>query len=355
MRSHRPPKEDNAMMIVVMKTDASVSQIGAVLKSIEELGLKPHPSRGPEQTIIGVVGAESSPDFDRIKAMDGVEQVVPISKKYKLVNKEFRPGRTVVKVGNVAIGGDDFVVMAGPCAVESRDQIISTAEAVRRAGAHILRGGAFKPRTSPYSFQGLGEEGLKLLVEARERTGLPVITEVTSPELVPLVVGYADVLQVGARNMQNYALLEAVGKVRKPVMLKRGLMSTIEELLLAAEYILSNGNSQVLLCERGIRSFDKATRNTLDISAVAVIKHNSHLPVIVDPSHGTGHREYVPAAARAAVAAGADGIIVEVHPSPDNALSDGIQSLSFEEFRDMMDGIRPIAAAVGRRMTTLDV
>jgi 3-deoxy-7-phosphoheptulonate synthase len=342
------------MMMVVMKSGASVSEIGAVIKSIEALGLKPRPSKGPEQTIIGVIGDEKAAGLGGLSKMAGVEQVVPITKSFKLVNKEFRPGRTTINVNNVVIGGDQFVVMAGPCAVESRDQILATARAVKKAGANILRGGAFKPRTSPYSFQGLGEEGLKLLAVAREETQLPVITEVTSPELVDLVSQYADILQVGARNMQNYALLEAVGKVRRPVMLKRGLMSTIEELLLAAEYILSNGNSQVLLCERGIRSFDKATRNTLDISAVAVIKKNSHLPVIVDPSHGTGHREFVPAAARAAVAAGADGIMVEVHPSPENALSDGVQSLSFDEFRDMMKGIAPIARAVGRRMPDFD-
>jgi len=338
------------MMLVVMKSGASVAEIGAVIKSIEALGLKPHPSRGPEQTIVGVIGGEENPRLSELADMRGVEQVVPITKSFKLVNREFKPGRTVVKVNGVTIGGENIVVMAGPCAVESRDQILATAAAVKEAGAHILRGGAFKPRTSPYSFQGLGEEGLKLLAEARDATGLPIITEVTSPELVDLVGKYADILQVGARNMQNYALLEAVGKVRKPVLLKRGMMSTIEELLLAAEYILSNGNSQVLLCERGIRSFEKATRNTLDISAVPVIKKNSHLPVIVDPSHGTGHREFVPAAARAAVAAGADGIIVEVHPSPENALSDGIQSLSFAEFRDMMKEIDPIALAVGRRV-----
>lgn len=338
------------MMLVVMRSEASVSEIGAVIKLIETLGLTPHPSKGPEQTIIGVIGDEHTPGLDNLSALAGVEQVVPVTKSFKLVNKEFRPGRTAIKVDNVVIGEGNFVVMAGPCAVESRDQILTTARAVKGAGAEILRGGAFKPRTSPYSFQGLGEEGLKLLAAAREQTQLPIITEVTSPELVELVASYADILQVGARNMQNYALLEAVGKIRKPVLLKRGLMSTIEELLLAAEYILSNGNSQVLLCERGIRSFEKATRNTLDISAVAVIKKNSHLPVIVDPSHGTGHREYVPAAARAAVAAGADGIIVEVHPSPENALSDGVQSLSFDEFREMMDGIVPIALAVGRRV-----
>lgn len=338
------------MMLVVMKTDASVADIGAVIKSIEAMGFKPHPSRGPEQTIIGVIGGGDHPELKGLGAMSGVEEVVPITKSYKLVNKEFRPDKTVINVDGVEIGGDNFIVMAGPCAVESKDQISSTASAVREAGARILRGGAFKPRTSPYSFQGLGEEGLKLLASAKAETGLPIITEVVSPDLVDLVASYADILQVGARNMQNYALLEAVGKIRKPVMLKRGMMSTIEELLLAAEYILSNGNSQVLLCERGIRSFERATRNTLDISAVPVIKKNSHLPVIVDPSHGVGYREYVPAAARAAVAVGADGIIVEVHPSPDNALSDGIQSLSFEQFQEMMNEIRPIALAVGRRL-----
>jgi len=258
--------------------------------------------------------------------------------------------RTMVEVKGVVVGGDDFVVIAGPCAVESRDQILSTADAVRRSGACILRGGAFKPRTSPYSFQGLGEEGLKLIAEAGEKSGLPVITEVTSPELVDLVCRYADILQVGARNMQNYALLEAVGKVRKPVMLKRGMMSTIEELLLAAEYILSSGNTGVILCERGIRSFEKATRYTLDISAVPVIKKQSGLPVIVDPSHGTGHRDYVASVALAAAAAGADGIMVEVHPSPDNAISDGIQSLSFADFAALMDRLRPVVSAVGRRI-----
>ncbi|MEE9269686.1 MAG: 3-deoxy-7-phosphoheptulonate synthase [Candidatus Krumholzibacteria bacterium] len=341
------------MLLVVMKTNATVSEIGAVIKAIEAMGLKPHPSRGPEQTIIGAVGGEKDMDMSRVEGMPGVGQVVPITKSYKLVNKEFKPGRTVIKVNGVSIGGDNFVVMAGPCSVESRDQILSSARAVKSAGGHILRGGAFKPRTSPYSFQGLGEDGLKLLAEARAETGLPIVTEVISPELVGLVTEYADILQVGARNMQNYALLEAVGKVRKPVLLKRGLMCTIEELLLAAEYILSNGNSQVMLCERGIRSFDKATRNILDISAVPVLKQSSHLPVIIDPSHGTGHREYVPAVARAAVAAGADGVIVEMHPSPENALSDGAQSLSFDEFSAMLEGMRPIALAVGRNMSSL--
>lgn len=265
-------------------------------------------------------------------------------------NEPENPPRTIVRAGDISIGGDDFIVMAGPCAVESREQILSLATAVKDRGAHILRGGAFKPRTSPYSFQGLGEEGLKLLAEAGNDSGLPVITEVISPDLVDLVCQHTDILQIGARNMQNYALLEAVGKVGTPVMLKRGMMSTIEELLLAAEYILTNGNKNVILCERGIRSFEKATRYTLDISAVPVIKKHSHLPVVVDPSHGTGHSDYVPAVARAAVAAGADGIIVEVHPSPGNALSDGKQSLSLDAFEKLMTGIRPIVSAVGRHL-----
>jgi 3-deoxy-7-phosphoheptulonate synthase len=336
-------------MIIVMKTEATISEIGAVIKAIEAMGFTPHPSRSHDRTLIGVVGEEPGGELKNLEGLAGVEQIVPVTQSYKLANREFRPGRTVIHVGGVTIGGEEFVVMAGPCAVESREQIHTTAMMVKECGGQILRGGAFKPRTSPYSFQGLGEEGLKLLAGAREEIGLPVITEVTSPDLVDLVCRYADILQVGARNMQNYALLEAVGKVRKPVMLKRGMMSTIEELLLAAEYILSNGNSDVLLCERGIRSFEKATRYTLDISAVPVIKKHSHLPVIVDPSHGTGNRDYVCAAACAAVAAGADGIIVEVHPSPENAMSDGFQSLSFGQFREMMDAIRPIALAVGRR------
>jgi 3-deoxy-7-phosphoheptulonate synthase len=265
-----------------------------------------------------------------------------------MVSREFRPQNTVVNVNGVAVGGPEFVVMAGPCAVENRDQVLTAARAVKGAGASILRGGAFKPRTSPYSFQGLGEEGLKILLAAKRETGLPVVTEVISPELVPLVSEYADVLQIGARNMQNYALLEAVGKTRKPVLLKRGMMSTVEELLMAAEYVLSNGNQQVILCERGIRTFENSTRNTLDISAVPVIKRNSHLPIIVDPSHAAGHTEFVSALALAAVAAGADGLIVEVHPCPETAWCDGVQSLSIETFNEMMAGIRAIAAAVGR-------
>ena len=283
-----------------------------------------------------------------LKKSAGVDQVIPINKAYKMVSREFKPDNTVVNAGGVAIGGDRFVVMAGPCAVETHDQVMSTARAVAEGGGRILRGGAFKPRTSPYSFQGLGEEGLKILLAAKGETGLPIVTEVIAPDLVGLVCEYADILQVGARNMQNYALLEAVGSVRKPVLLKRGMMSTVEELLMAAEYIVSSGNSQVILCERGIRTFERATRNTLDISAVPVIKRNSHLPIIVDPSHAAGYVDIIPALSLAAVASGADGIIVEVHPSPCDALCDGNQSLTFEQFNGMMDDIRAVATALGR-------
>ena len=335
-------------MIVVMKSDATMSDISGVIKSLESMGYKPHPTRGADRTIIGIVDALQGADFSQIESTPGVEQVVPITKAYKMVSREFRPQNTIVNVNGVAVGGPDFVVMAGPCAVENRDQVLTAARAVKTAGASILRGGAFKPRTSPYSFQGLGEDGLKILLAAKRETGLPVVTEVISPELVPLVTEYADMLQIGARNMQNYALLEAVGKIRKPVLLKRGMMSTVEELLMAAEYILSNGNSQVILCERGIRTFENSTRNTLDISAVPVIKRNSHLPIIVDPSHAAGHTEFVSALALAAVAAGADGLIVEVHPCPETAWCDGVQSLSIDTFNEMMAGVRAVATAVGR-------
>ena len=338
-------------MIVVMKTQATVVEISGVIKTLESMGFTPHPTRGPDRTIIGIVDAIQESDLARVKSAAGVEQVVPISKAYKLVSREFKPQNTIVKINGVEVGGQEFIVMAGPCAVEGSEQVLSAAHAVQKAGARILRGGAFKPRTSPYSFQGLGEEGLRILREAKKETGLPIVTEVVSPQLVPLVSEYADILQVGARNMQNYALLEAVGKVRKPVLLKRGMMATIEELLMSAEYILSNGNQQVILCERGIRTFERATRNTLDISAVPVIKRNSHLPVIVDPSHAAGLTEFVPSMALAAAAAGADGIIVEVHPSPETAWCDGVQSLSFDMFDEMMVGLRAVAKAVGRPMS----
>jgi 3-deoxy-7-phosphoheptulonate synthase len=335
-------------MIVVMKADATMSDISSVIKSLEAMGFKPHPTRGADRTIIGIADAREGADFTQLEGATGVEQVIPITRAYKMVSREFRPQNTIVNINGVAVGGDKFVVMAGPCAVENREQVLTAARAVKAGGASILRGGAFKPRTSPYSFQGLGEEGLKILLAAKRETGLPIVTEVISPELVPLVSEYADILQIGARNMQNYALLEAVGKVRKPVLLKRGMMSTIEELLMAAEYVLSNGNQQVILCERGIRTFEKATRNTLDISAVPVIKRNSHLPIIVDPSHAAGHTEFVVPLALAAVAAGADGIIVEVHPCPETAWCDGVQSLSLEMFSEMMTGIRAVASAMGR-------
>jgi 3-deoxy-7-phosphoheptulonate synthase len=325
-----------------------MSDISSVIKTLESMGYKPHPTRGADRTIIGIVDALKGVDFSQIESTPGVEQVIPITKAYKMVSREFRPQNTVVNINGVAVGGPEFVVMAGPCAVENRDQVLTAARAVKKAGASILRGGAFKPRTSPYSFQGLGEDGLKILLAAKRETGLPIVTEVISPELVPLVSEYADILQIGARNMQNYALLEAVGKIRKPVLLKRGMMSTVEELLMAAEYILSNGNQQVILCERGIRTFENSTRNTLDISAVPVIKRNSHLPIIIDPSHAAGHTEFVPALALAAVAAGADGLIVEVHPCPETAWCDGVQSLSLEAFSEMMTGVRAVATALGR-------
>ena len=285
-----------------------------------------------------------------MERLDGVEQTVPVLRPYKLASRDFHPEDTVVPVNGLAVGGRKFVVMAGPCAVEGREELLEAARAVREAGAHMLRGGAFKPRTSPYSFQGLGEQGLRILAEARRETGLPVVTEVMTPEQVPLVTTYADVLQVGARNMQNYSLLHAVGEAQRPVLLKRGLMSTIEELLMSAEYILSHGNERVILCERGIRTFEKLTRNTLDINAVPLLKQLSHLPVVVDPSHATGRWDLVVPVSRAAVAAGADGLLIEVHPEPSAALSDGGQSLKPEVFARLMDELRAVAHAVGREI-----
>jgi len=282
--------------------------------------------------------------------MRGVERIVPVLRPFKLASRDFQPDDTVFELNGHSIGGQKVIVMAGPCAVESREQIIETAHAVRDAGAHLLRGGAFKPRTSPYSFQGLGEEGLRYLAEAREASGLAIVTEVMAPEQVPLVAQYADVLQLGTRNMQNYALLHAVGESGKPILLKRGMMSTIEELLMSAEYILSHGNRRVMLCERGIRTFETYTRNTLDINAVPVLKELTHLPVVVDPSHATGKWHLVSAASKAAVAAGADGLIIEVHPSPELAMSDGAQSLRPTRFAELMDQLRPIAEAVNRTL-----
>ena len=337
-------------MIIVMKTGSQDREIADVLARLDNLGLKGHLSRGVERTVIGVVGVTAAvPDLrERLSMIPGVEDVVPISRPYKLASREFKPDDTVIKVGGVKIGGNEVVVMAGPCAAETREQVMSTARAVKAAGASILRGGAFKPSTSPYSFRGLGEEGLKLLAEAKEETGLPLITEVLTPDDVELVVRYADILQVGARNMQNFILLDEVGRANKPVMLKRGMSATIQEWLLAAEYILSQGNRQVILCERGIRTFETYTRNTMDVSAIPIIHKLSHLPIVADPSHGTGKWYLVAPLALAAVAAGSDGLMVEVHPAPDTALKDGAQSLTFEHFEDLMRQLVPVAAAMGR-------
>lgn len=339
-------------LIIVMKTGADEEEIQGVIKRLEEIGFGIHLSRGAQRTVIGAIGGEAEKAAlasAGIEAVSGVERVVPIMKPYKLVSRDFRKESSTVKVGDVSIGGDEIIVIAGPCAVESREQLFTTASAVAQSGARLLRGGAFKPRTSPYTFQGLEEDGLKLLAEARERYGLPVVTEVVAPEQVPLVAKYADMLQVGARNMQNFYLLRAVGRAKKPVLLKRGMAATIQEWLMAAEYILSEGNYDVVLCERGLRTFETETRNTLDLNAVPVIKDLSHLPVIVDPSHGTGKWQLVTPMARAAVAAGADGVAVEVHPNPDLALSDGPQSLTPERFGAMMEQLAAIAQVLGRR------
>lgn len=337
-------------MIVIMKQGASRAQIVNVTARIEQMGCQAHISEGEERTIIGIVGNGRPLDREQIERIDGVERTVPVLRPFKLTSRDFHPQDTVVPINGVSVGGKKLTVMAGPCAVESREQLLEAAEAVKSAGAHMLRGGAFKPRTSPYSFQGLGEKGLRILAEARKETGLPVVTEVMAPELVPLVTTYADILQVGARNMQNYALLHAVGESQRPVLLKRGMMSTIEELLMSAEYILSHGNNRVILCERGIRTFESYTRNTLDINAVPLLKQLSHLPVIVDPSHSTGKWELVAAVSKAAIAAGADGLIVEVHPHPSRALSDGAQSLKPEPFARLLDELRAVAQAVGREL-----
>ncbi|HEY4690459.1 MAG TPA: 3-deoxy-7-phosphoheptulonate synthase [Anaerolineae bacterium] len=335
-------------MIIVMRHDASPAQIEAVVARVQTLGMRAHLSQGEERTIIGVIGDERPIDRDQIEALDGVEKTVPILHPFKLASRDFSPLDTVVPLDGTQVGGKRIVLMAGPCAVESREQLLEIACAVKEAGASVLRGGAFKPRTSPYSFQGLGEKGLEILAEAREVTGLPIVTEVMAPEQVPLVAHYADVLQIGARNMQNYALLRAAGESGYPVLLKRGLMSTIEELLMAAEYILACGNRRLMLCERGIRTFEKYTRNTTDINAIPVIKELSHLPVILDPSHATGKWEYVTAVARAGIAAGADGLLVEVHAHPEAALSDGVQSLRPERFAQLVAEVRRVAEAVGR-------
>jgi 3-deoxy-7-phosphoheptulonate synthase len=333
-----------------MRTEATPSQIASVVARVEEQGLRAHISHGEERTIIGAIGDGRPVNRDQFVLLPGVDRVVPISRPYKLASREFISQDSTFPLDGVEITRGEVILIAGPCAVESRQQILESAQAVREAGAHALRGGAFKPRTSPYSFQGLEEAGLEMLAEARALTGLPVVTEVMSPELVPLVSKYADVLQIGARNMQNYALLHAAGESRHPVLLKRGFSASINELLMAAEYILSHGNKRVMLCERGIRTFETATRNTTDINAIPVLKSQTHLPVILDPSHGTGHWEYVNAIARAGIAAGADGLMIEVHPRPEDALSDGGQSLKPERFEELVKQVRAIAEAMGRSL-----
>ncbi len=327
-------------MIIVMKKSATTTQIEHVIRWIESVGYMAHPSSGTERTIIGIVGDNrGKSQLKFAESLSGVEQIMPILKPYKLASREAKEGNTIIRVGDVEIGGPKFVVMAGPCAIESDEQLMESAYIVKKGGGDILRGGAFKPRTSPYSFQGLEEEGLKLLKKARETVGVPVVTEVLNTTDVELVEEYADILQIGARNVQNFALLKKVGHVRKPVLLKRGMMTNIEEFLMSAEYIISSGNDNVILCERGIRTFETATRNTLDISAVPVLKELTHLPVIIDPSHASGHWKYVIPLTRAAVAVGADGIMVEVHPHPDKAFSDGIQSLKPKKFYQLMEEV----------------
>lgn len=334
-----------------MKRDATQADVDAVIERVHSFGLRTHVSVGEERTIVGIIGDERNLPVHQIERLNGVERAVPILHPFKLTSSEFVQGRTLIQVGDVRIGGEEIVVMAGPCAVESRDQLLETAFAVKRAGAHILRGGAFKPRTSPYSFQGLGKEGLEYLAEARALTGLPVVTEVVSPADVELVSQYTDILQIGARNSQNFALLHEVGLTRTPVLLKRGMMSRLEEFLMSAEYILAAGNPNVILCERGIRTFETYTRNTVDINAVPVLKQLSHLPVLLDPSHGTGKWDLVPAVAKAAVAAGADGLLIEVHPRPEEALSDGMQSLRPDKFAALMRDLARVAQAVDRKLT----
>ena len=335
-------------MIIVLRPEATESQIKHIVEKVKSLGLKPMISKGVERTIIGVIGEEDVLRATPLDVFPGVEKVMSILAPYKLVSREFKHENSIINIGKIKVGGKKIVVMAGPCSVESRDILMRAAKDVKRSGAVILRGGAFKPRTSPYSFQGLGEEGLKYLKEAREKTGLPVITEVMDIRDIPLVEKYADILQIGARNMQNFNLLKEVGTSKKPVLLKRGISSTMIELLMSAEYILANGNFNVMLCERGIRTFEDQTRFTLDLSAVPVLKKLTHLPIIIDPSHAVGKWSYVPAMAKAAVAAGADGLIVEVHPKPEEAFSDGAQSLVPENFEKMMKELKGVAKAVGR-------
>ncbi len=334
-----------------MASDATPEQVEKVEDTIRELGYTPHEIVGVERKVIGAVGDERGKDrLQSIETMGGVESVFPILKPYKLASREVKPTPSVIRVGEVDIGGPAIAIIAGPCSVESKEQICTTANLVKAAGANFLRGGAYKPRTSPYSFQGLEEGGLKLLASAKEASGLPIVTEVMNPREIDLVAKYADVIQVGARNMQNFSLLKELGKTDKPILLKRGMMNTIKEFLMSAEYILSEGNHQVILCERGIRTFETATRNTLDISCIPVLKKETHLPIIVDPSHATGHWDMIESMSRASIAAGADGLIIEVHPDPAKAFSDGPQSLKPAKFAKLMENLRPFAELMGRTL-----
>jgi 3-deoxy-7-phosphoheptulonate synthase len=338
-------------MIIVMEPGATKEQIEHIFDRVREMGYTPHPIYGVERTVIGAIGDERGKAMlQALESAPGVERVMPILQPFKLAGLELKKERTTITVGHLRIGGDQFVVMAGPCSVETREQILETAHAVKEAGAQMLRGGAFKPRTSPYSFQGLAEEGLKLLALAREETGLLIVTEVMTPQDIPLVAEYADMLQIGARNMQNFSLLKEIGRTEKPVLLKRGMMATIEELLMSAEYILSEGHRNVILCERGIRTFEKYTRNTFDLSAIPVVKGLSHLPIIADPSHGTGIRGLIRPMTKAAIAAGADGLMIEVHPNPEIAYSDGAQSLMPDQFRVVMEDVKRYIELEGKHL-----
>ncbi|MEX2105182.1 MAG: 3-deoxy-7-phosphoheptulonate synthase [Bacilli bacterium] len=337
-------------MIIVMSHTTNESALRKVTERLVQAGILAHVSHGENRTIIGVVGDKSKLNVQAIEAMEEVEKIVHIAAPYKLANRDFHPEPTIIQVGDLMIGGDDLVVMAGPCSVENRENLLEIAHIVKKAGAHILRGGAFKPRTSPYSFQGMGEEGLKILAEAREQTGLKIISEVMDSDNLEMVAEYVDILQLGARNMQNFHLLKEIGKTDKPVLLKRGLSATIEEWLMSAEYIMSQGNHQVILCERGIRTFETYTRNTLDLSAIPIAKYLSHLPVIVDPSHGVGKWRFVSTMAKAGVVAGADGIIIEVHQQPDKAMSDGYQSLNPNNYKALMEELRQLAPIVGKTL-----
>jgi 3-deoxy-7-phosphoheptulonate synthase len=337
-------------MMIIMKPSATPQQVEAVIEKVKSVGLAVHLSQGVEATVIGAVGETHNLPTETFEGMEGVESVKRITQPFKLASRQFHPENSVFPLDGFQIGGDEIVIIAGPCSVESRSQLLETAQAVREAGANALRGGVFKPRTSPYSFQGLGEEGLEFMAEARQLTGMPIVVEIMSQTQLEVMVKYVDVLQLGARNMQNFNLLRAIGETRTSVLLKRGLSATVEELLMSAEYILSGGNKQVILCERGIRTFETATRNTTDINAIPVLKQLTHLPVILDPSHSTGHVNYVTAIARAAVAAGADGLIIEVHPDPAHALSDGVQSLRPEKFAELVKEVRAIVEAIGRRV-----